>query len=273
MRNLLLFIIRFNYFFVFILLEVIAMIFVVRNHSYHRTGFLNSAGVVTGNIYASYFKLGEYINLRAINEKLMEENARLRMSSYLGTDTLSSIDICDDSMNVIYHFIPAKVINFSVNKATNYLTLNKGKQAGIARDMGVITGNGVAGIVNHVSENFSTAMSVLHKDCRISIKVKRFNYPGTLLWKGGNPSEVEIMGIPEHLPIAQGDTIITSGFSAIFPENIPAGVISEYAASKGSSFYTVKAKLSANMETLQYVYVVKNLYQAEQRALEAQNHD
>jgi rod shape-determining protein MreC len=139
--------------------------------------------------------------------------------------------------------------------------------------MGVVTSNGIVGIVNHVSQNFSTAMSVLHKDGRISIKVKRFNYTGTMQWNGGSPSEAEVIGIPVHLPIAVGDSMITSGFSAIFPENIPVGVISELNVPTGSSFYHVRIKLSANLETLQYAYVVNNLYQKEQREVEAVNHD
>lgn len=273
MRNLFLFLIRFNYVFTFLILEILSIVFVIRNHSYQRTGFLNSAGVMTGNIYKTYFSLSEYLSLRDINEKLMQENALLRMQENLDTDTLASIDICDDSSNVRYHFIPVKVINFSVNKSTNYITLDKGKNSGIERDMGVVTSNGVVGIVNHVSRNFSTAMSLLHKDSRISIKLKRFNYPGTLQWNGGSPSEAEVIGIPIHLPVAVGDSLVTSGFSAIFPENIPVGVVSELSVPAGSSFYSVTIKLSANLETLQYAYVVNNLFQKEQRELEAENND
>ncbi|HXH20093.1 MAG TPA: rod shape-determining protein MreC [Chitinophagales bacterium] len=273
MRNLLLFVIRFNYVFVFLVAEAISMVFVVRNHSYQRTGFLNSAGIITGSMLNTYFKFSEYLKLSIVNEKLMEENAFLRMRTYGVSDTMSSIDVCDDSMRVMYQFIPAKVINFTTNKATNYLTLNKGKKAGIQRDMGVITATGIAGIVNNVSENFATAMSVLHKDCRVSVKVKRFNYPGTLQWSGGNPRIAEITGIPGYLPLAVGDTIITSGFSAIFPENIPVGVISEFEVPGGGSFYSVKVRLSSDLETLQYAYVVNNLLQKEQRELEELNRD
>jgi rod shape-determining protein MreC len=273
MRNLFLFLIRFNYVFAFLILEIISLAFVIRNHSYQRTGFLNSAGVITGNVYKTYFSFSEYLGLREVNEKLMRENAMLRMRQHLGADTLAAVDICDDSANIRYHFIPVKVINFSVNKATNYITLDKGSSAGIRRDMGVVTSTGVAGIVNHVSRNFSTAMSLLHKDSRISIKVKRFNYPGTLQWNGGSPSEAEAIGIPIHLPVAVGDSLVTSGFSAIFPENIPVGVISELSVPAGSSFYSITIKLSANLETLQYAYVVNNLYQKEQRELEAINNN
>ncbi len=273
MRNLLLFVIRFNYIFAFLILEAISMVFIIRNHTYQRTGFLNSAGVVTGNIFNAYFKFSQYLNLSSVNERLMEENALLRMRTSVTSDTMSVIEACDDSSRIQYRFIPVKAINFTVNKSTNYITFNKGRKAGIARDMGVITGTGIVGIVNNVSENFSTAMSVLHKDCPISIKVKRFNYPGTLKWDGGNPGEAEITGIPKHLPIAEGDSVITSGFSAIFPENIPIGIITEFTLPRGSSFFMAKVKLSANLEILQYAYVVDNVFQKEQRELEGRNHD
>lgn len=273
MRNLLLFLIRFNYIFAFLILEIIAMVFVIRNHAYQRTGFLNSTGVVAGNIYNSYHDLSEYLSLRVLNDRLMEENSRLRLLNNITTDTSYTIDVCDDSSNVIYHFIPAKVINFTTSKSNNYITLNKGRKAGIEKDMGVTAGNGVVGIVNRVSDNFSTVMSVLHKDSRISIKLKRFNYPGTLQWNGGNPQEAEVIGIPMHLPIAVGDSVITSGFSAIFPESLPVGVISELNIPRGSSFYEVTVRLSANLESLQYAYVVNNLLQKEQRALEETNND
>lgn len=273
MRNLLLFLIRYNYVFTFLILEILSMVFVIRNHAYHRAGFLNSAGVITGNVFKAYHALSEYLNLRAVNKMLMEENSMLRMYSHVSPEALSAGDISEDSSRAQYHFIPVKVINFTTNKASNYLTLNKGRRAGIKKDMGVVTGSGIAGIVNYVSDNFSSAMSVLHKDSRISVKVKRFNYPCTMQWNGGNPAEAELIGIAGHLPIAAGDSIITSGFSAIFPENIPVGVITAFALPRGSSFYSVKIRLSANLETLQYAYVVKNLLQEEQRALEKLNDD
>lgn len=272
MRNLLLFVIRFNYVFVFVILETISMAFVIRNHSYQRTGFLNSAGAVTGSVYNTYFKFSEYLNLGKVNEELKQENAKLReRMDAIEVAENAPVDICDTSSKVIYQFIPVKIINFTTTRTNNYITLNKGKNAGIEKDMGVITNNGVVGIVNQVSDNFATAMSVLHKDSRISIKIKRFNYPGTVQWSGGSPSEVELGGIPQHLPIVKGDSIITSGFSTIFPSNIPVGVIADYYVPKGSSFYTVKVHLSANLETLQYGYVVNNLYQKEQRELEVRN--
>ncbi len=269
MRNLILFLIRYNAFFVFLLLEGVALFFVIRNHNYHRAGFLNSAGLVTGNIYNTYFSFGEYLNLNTVNEQLMEENAwlRERQNYMLIPDSLNT-EVLKDSLKIFYEFIPVKVINYTTDKVSNYITLNKGKNHGIDKDMGVITGNGVVGIVSRVSNNFSTVMSVLHKNTRVSIKIKKFNYPGTLQWSGGSPALAELTGIPQHLPIAEGDTVVTSGFSAIFPENIPVGVIQKFQSPPGSSFYEVTIKLLADFETLQYAYVINNTLQDEQRELE-----
>ncbi|MDZ4847619.1 MAG: rod shape-determining protein MreC [Chitinophagales bacterium] len=272
MRTLFDFIIRFNYVLVFLILEAVSFFFVIRNHSYQRTGFLNSAGVVTGNIYNTYFKFSEYLNLGKVNEDLKTENATLREHLQLfETAQLPNEEICDTAGNILYEYIPVKAINFSTNRINNYITLNKGSNDGIAKDMGVVTDKGVVGIVNKVSANFSTAMSVLHKDCRVSVKIKRFNYPGTLQWSGGSPQEAELIGIPQHLPLVKGDSVLTSGFSAIFPENIPVGIISDFYVDQGSSFYMVVVQLAGGHETLQFGYVVNNLYQQEQRELEQQN--
>ena len=273
MRNLISFLIRFNAFFIFLLLETVALIFVFRSHTYHRTGFLNSAGHITGNVFETYFQFGEYLNLKEVNLQLMEENARLRERTDMmyTADFNSTIEVCNDTGILMYEYIPVKVINNSTDRISNYLTLNKGSRDGIRKDMGVITSSGVVGIINRVSADFSTAMSILHKDSRISIKIKRFNYPGTMFWNGGNPSVAELSGIPQHLPLAVGDSIITSGFSAIFPENLPVGIISEIESTKGSSFYEIKVLLSANLQTLQYAYVVNNLFYEQQQQLEKLN--
>lgn len=272
MRTLFDFIIRFNYVFVFLILEVVSFFFIIRYHSYQRTGFLNSAGVVTGSIYGTYFKFSEYLNLGKVNEDLKMENARLREQLQLFETAQQPVEeICDTIGRIVYEYIPVKAINFSTNRINNFITLDKGSKHGIAKDMGVVTDKGVVGIVNKVSANFSTAMSVLHKDCRVSVKIKRFNYPGTLQWSGGNPQEAELIGIPQHLPLAKGDSVLTSGFSAIFPENLPVGVITDFYLDKGSSFYTVVVQLTGGHETLQFAYVVNNLYQHEQRGLEQQN--
>ncbi len=272
MRTLFDFIVRFNYFLIFLILEAFSFFFVIRNHNYQRTGFLNSAGVVTGNIYNTYFRFSEYLNLGKVNEDLKNENARLREQLQAFELALfPNEEICDTNGNVLYEYIPVKAINFSTNRINNFITLNKGSKDGIAKDMGVITDKGVVGIINKVSGNFSTAMSVLHKDCRVSVKIKRFNYPGTLEWTGGSPSEAQLIGIPQHLPLAKGDSVLTSGFSAIFPENLPVGVISDFYIDQGSSFYTVVVQLSGSHETLQFAYVVNNRYQTEQRELEMQN--
>lgn len=272
MRNLFDFLVRFNYILIFLILEVISFFFVIRNHNYQRTGFLNSAGVVTGGIYGTYFKFSEYINLGKVNEDLKAENARLHEQlQRFETGYVLNQEVCDTNGVLIYEYIPAKAINFSTTRINNYITLNRGSNSGIEKDMGVVTPEGIVGIVNKVSPNFSTAMSILHKDCRVSVKIKRFNYPGTLQWNGGSPNEAELIGIPGHLPLVKGDSVLTSGFSAIFPENLPVGVIEDFYLEQGSSFYTVIVRLTGQHETLQFAYVVNNLYQKEQRELEKQN--
>ncbi|GIV34714.1 MAG: rod shape-determining protein MreC [Chitinophagales bacterium] len=271
MRNLIHFVARFNHIFIFLALEALSLIFVIRYHSYHRAGFLNSSGFVIGNIYNSYSRIKDFFSLASVNQQLMEENARLRNRLAILEDQQSVLPEWCDDLTGDFYFIPVKVINFTSNRIANYITVNKGASAGIRKDMGLITDQGIAGIINHVSENFATAMSVLHKDSRISIKIVRFNYPGTLQWNGGSPMEGVVTGIPQYLPIATGDTIVTSGFSAIFPANIPVGVITDYYPQKGSSFYIIKIRFTTPLDKLEYAYVVHNLNQEELRSLESQN--
>lgn len=274
MRNLFRFLIRFNSLFVFLLLEVICFSFIVKNHNYHNAKFVNSANVVTGSIYNTYYGFSEYLNLRAINDSLMKENAALKATQYvtMHKPVLQVDTSCEDTDLLRLHtYIAARVINNSTNKIANYLTIDKGTNHGVNREMGVISATGIIGIVNEVSDNFSTVMSVLNKNSRISVKLKRFNYPGNLQWNGEDPGVAELTGIPRHLPITANDTVITSGFSSIFPENVLVGTVTSFRTTSGNNFYDIKIRLTTNFETLQYAYVVNYLYKEEQLELESRN--
>lgn len=272
MRNLVLFLRRFSSLLIFILLEVLSLVFIVRNHSYHKASFINSTNYLTANIYQSYFELGEYLFLKAVNDSLMKENKELRELAHqspLYTVSAKMVDECEEYLP--YEYIPAKVINSTTNRINNHLTLDKGWLSGIREEMGVIGPNGIIGIVTETSDNFSAVMSVLHKNARISVKLKKFNYPGNLQWNGGNPKIANVVGIPQYVPVETGDTVVTSGFSAIFPENIMVGIVTEIHAPDGNNFYDIKLRLSTNFETTRYGYVVNNIFREEQKTLESSN--
>jgi len=270
MRNLFLFFARFSSFFVFLLLEVICLILIVRSHSYHKASFINSTNFVTGNIYQKYSALNSYLLLQEINSSLAIENARLRttqQTSFTYPDIMS--DSCGERPP--YNYIASKVINNTTHRANNYLTLNKGSLDGINPEMGIIGQQGIVGIVTSVSDHFSSVMSVLHKNSRISVKLKKQNYPANLIWNGGNPTIANLTGIPQHIHIDKGDSVVTSGFSSIFPEHIMVGVVSKSHLNSGSNFFDVQVKLSTNFATMRYVYAINHALKEEQKELEANN--
>lgn len=273
MRNLLLFFTRYSSFFLFLFLEAVSFFFIVRYHSYQKSHFINSANAVTGKVYGTYDNFTTYMQLNTINDSLHHENARLRnrqLAYYERYDQLPDT-ICSIAMDQQYAFIPAKVINNSVNSLNNYITLNQGKNHGIKREMGVVNAEGIVGIVKSTSGNFSSVMSLLHKDSKVSAKLKQNGYIGTLQWEGGSPYFVDLVGIPSHVRLQEGDSVVTSGYSSIFPENIPVGVIEEFENPKGDNFYKVKVSLSAKFQALHHVYVVNYYFKEEREQLEAGN--
>ncbi len=270
MRNLLAFFLRYNSFFIFLMLEVICLTLAFRFNAYHKVSFVSASNSFTGNVYSTYSSFTDYMNLAQVNDSLSRENALLRsqlLSSYWDTEVNRDI-ACDVNMVQAYQFFDAKVISNSTTKTSNYLVINKGSKHGVTENMGVVTANSVVGIVMDVSENFATIMSVLHKDSKVSVKLKGLKYSGSLIWTGGDSRYALVKNIPKHVEIEPGDTIVTSGYSSIFPENIMVGTIESYDIASGDNFYLIRVNLSTNFETIEYVDVVNYLFSKEQNELE-----
>lgn len=270
MRGLLLFIGRHHIFFLFLILETFTISLIVRNNRYHNASFFNSTNAVTGTIFKYYSEVTEYLYLKNTNELLAAENAALKTTTdqaYISY-THKYFRVNDTIYKQKYIYTDARVINNSVNKRNNFLTLDKGSLHGIAPEMGVISPDGVVGIVKDVSANFSSVLSLLNKNTVISSKLKKSGYLGSLTWEGGNPKIALLSDVPKHAVISKGDTVISSGASAIFPEGITLGTIESFSLEPGANFYTIKTDLSTDFARLTYVYIVKNLMKEEQRALE-----
>lgn len=227
---------------------------------------------MAGNVYKLTSGITDYLSLGKVNRQLAEENARLldlTGSSFLKTDTLEFIH--NDTVFLRrFQYINAGVINNSVTRRNNFLTLNKGRKHGIEPDMGVITFNGVVGIVTNVSENFSSVISLLHKDMQISARLTKNDQIGTLIWEGHDYRKVTLTYIPTHVELSTGDTLVTSGFSVIFPPNIFIGTIGQFKIRRGDNFYTAEIDLALDFNSLKYVQVVKDLMNDELRELESQ---
>lgn len=270
MRNFFLFLWRQYFFFLFLILEIISFILIVQNNYYQRSGFINSSSEFSGGVLAVFNNISQYFSLKDANIKLAEENARLvNESKFFFMKTDSNIFYCNDTLyQQQYEFISAKIIRNSTNKRSNYLTLNKGSNHGITKDMGVITSTGIVGIVNEVSENFSSAISILHQDFKVSAKLKNNEQLGTIIWDGGNYRYGKLIDIPTHVKPKVGDTVVTSGYSTSFPEGILIGTVTEIKEEKGDNFYTMIVLFSTDYNNMSYAYVVRNILKEEQDKLE-----
>ncbi|MEI6576423.1 MAG: rod shape-determining protein MreC [Bacteroidota bacterium] len=270
MRYFFAFLIKNAYYFLFIILEVIAGILIVRNYQYQSSVIFNASTELTGGINNRFNSISQYFGLRKANEALAIENALLRAKlkeSMLSRDTSRFAKI-DTLLKQEYTYTAAKVIHNSVSGRNNYLMLNKGSVDGLHSDMAVISPEGVVGIVSKVSAHFAWVISVLHKQTKLSCKIKKNGFVGTLVWDGMNYHNATLKDIPANVLIAKGDTIITSGYSSIFPQGIKIGTIKEFVVDKGYNFYEISVNLSQDMNKLAWVYVVTDYFKEEKSTLE-----
>lgn len=269
MQSLLRFILRYHVLILFVLLETSAFSLVV---AHHKDGgrFLHSANTVMGGFYSFFDSIFGYINLKQVNEELVMQNAELMGKTQMAfkVDTLQFTQKNDSAYKQKYEFMGATVINNSIHKPRNFITLNKGKSDGVDRDMGVISTNGVVGVVVAASSHYSLVISVLNVDAGHSAKLLNTSYFGSVGWNGRDPLRAELRGIPSHAVLHQGDTIVTSGYSAIFPEGLPVGKILSFRKQDGRKLYDVDFAFLEDFATLKQVIVVKNLFKEEQRQLE-----
>jgi rod shape-determining protein MreC len=270
MRNLFLFLWRFNYFILFLVLEGFCFYLIFQNNNFHHAAYVNSTNSMAAKMNESVNAFKEYLNLKKVSNDLATENSRLRslLPEVYYSDTAEKKNIIDTVHHQQYSFITAKVINNSVNRRNNYLTLNIGSKQGVKPEMGVVSSEGLVGIVKDVSAHFSSVMSFLHKDSRISAKVKKSGYIGSLVWDGYDAERANLKDIARHVQLEKGDTIVTSSFSSIFPEGIMIGVVDDFRAKEGDNFYDITIKLSTDFGKLSHVYIVNNVLKEEQRQLE-----
>jgi rod shape-determining protein MreC len=256
----------------FLILEGLAFTILLRNNLFHNSWGHNFTQTLTGNYYEKMGNVKEYFSLREINRKLAGENAALRnqIENVYKSDDIFFYAINDTIHKQKYFYTTARVINNSINKKQNFLTLDKGYQAGIRPEMGVISATGIVGTVYGVSRNFSTVISVLNTDFRVSAKILKNDYYGSLEWIGTDHKYASLTEIPDHVDVAKGDTIVTSGYSTIFPEGILIGVVDNTDQS-GGNFQNIRVALSTDFKKLIFIEVVGNLQRTEQIELEQNN--
>lgn len=269
MDNLIEFIRKYSHVIVFLLLEVAATLLIVQNSVYQSSRIVRWGNSVAGVWHKGQSTVTGYFGLKAENEHLAAENAMLRAqlaSSYISySDSIFRVN--DTVYKQRYSYVDAQVIKNSYNKAKNYIMINKGSSQGVKMDMAVISPQGIVGVVVGCTRNFSTIMPVLHADSRNSVKLKRTNSTGSLIWEGGDYRYATVVDIPNTYQLRKNDTIVTSGLANDFPEGIPVGYIEEFESFHGSGFYKIRIRLATDFNKLSHVYIVDNHFKAEQDSL------
>jgi rod shape-determining protein MreC len=278
MRNLIAFLIRNSSWFVFAIIEAFCVFLIYQNNSYQRSFFLNSFNEIAGRVYFVSGSVKTFLNLQNTNEQLVAENGALEQRVLVledllrkqAADSVKVTAFIKDSLNreKDYDFIVAHVVNNSVSQINNYITVNKGQKDGIKPEMGVVSATGIVGIVRSVSTHFSVILPVLNPKFRQSCKIKNTNSFGTLSWDGKDSRYANLDELPRHQHVKVGDTIVTSGFSSIFPEGVMVGTVEGYNKKTDDNFYNLKVKLSTNFYNLSFTRIITSKLSGERMALE-----
>ena len=271
MRNLLDFIVRYSHLLLFLLLEVVAFWLITHYQSYSQATLFTTANQMVAGINQAGDNTADYFHLRRQNEQLNEQICRLQTEVQMLHNQLEQYteDSCwQDSTtyhyaHLGYHIIPAKVIDITTHQEHNYLTLNKGKRDGIADGMGVICGESIVGVVSKVNEHFALVVPLIHTSISISARIKKNSQIGFTRWNGIQSHYVHLMEVGRHIPVEEGDTVVTSGMTATFPEGLLIGVTDKVRLDEGDNYYNIRLRLSTDFGKLNYVQVLDNTMRSE----------
>lgn len=258
MYNLLVLLKKYSTTILFVLLELLCIILIVNSLPYQNRKMVSVSNRIAGRWYRIVSNCSDYLHLKTQNDMLAEHNAVLM-------NQLENVSATTDSLiiNEMYTFVPAHVIKNTIYETNNYIVIDKGKIDGIEPDMGVICDNGVVGKVVNVSNHFASIMSLLNSYSVVSCRFIDNQYIANVIWDNHNYRYGKVKDIPSHLSINKGDTLVTSGYSSMFPPDIIMGTIEEYDYDENEMFSSAKMKFSTNFSTLRHVYVVKNNYKSE----------
>ena len=269
MQQLIYFFQKFKYFLFFLLLQFFAITITFNNLNFHKSKFVNSANKITGGLYNQVSNISNYFSLKSTSEELIEENIRLiNLLQQKRVTPFSSDSILIDTVKYSqkYTFLNAKIINNNYSNAFNFLTIDKGENDGLAKEMAVVNSKGIIGITDNTSLNYTRVQSILNKNSKLNARLKN-GYFGTLKWSGLDYNIVQLTDIPRQAPVKIGDTIETGGKSTIFPEGILIGTVFKIDSNK-SIDKVIDVKLFNDMSNIGAVYVIKNLHKKEIKSLE-----
>ena len=273
MKEIIKLILKYHFTIIFILLEIVSFSLIIRHNEYQRAIFSEIASTLFGNVSSTITSIKDYFRLKEMNESLANENILLknRLEEYeLLRDTIIHGTVVQDSIPV-YEYIGAKQVNATYNRTKNYITLNRGRKNGLQKEMAVCTPEGIVGLIQDLSDHFAVVIPLINVDSRISAKIKKNNYYGSLQWDGNDYAYSYLNDIPYHVEVNAGDTIVTSGLSKIFPEGIVVGYV-ESVDKETANFLKIKVKLAVDFKRINHVYVILNNKKNEQTSLEAINY-
>lgn len=280
MRNLLNFLLKYNYWFLFLLLEAASFVLLFHFNHYQQSVFFTSANSAVGMVYEVSGGVSSYFHLKSTNEDLLDRNMWLEQRVAQLEQTLKNKGI--DSMKLYsleqmeageHSIFKAHVIKNSLNRVDNYITLNKGSNEGIRPEMGVVDANGVVGIVYKTSPHYSTVISLLNSKSSINCKIIGSEYFGYLKWEYGDSRYAYLKDLPRHAEFHLGDTVVTSGYSAVFPAGIMVGTVDGMSDSNDGLSYLLKIKLATDFGKLSNVRIIARPKQEEQRTLEKETNE
>jgi rod shape-determining protein MreC len=271
MQRLFHFIYAYRAFFTFLFLESLCTWLVIENNQYQSTKYFNTSNSVVASIISTSQNIREYFSLRDINQALAGENAALRKKVDQRNQMLSQLDlreIIDTAIINRFDYLSAKVINNTTRNYKNFITIDKGKSNGLEPGMAAISDAGVVGKVKSVSEHYAVLISLLNIDNQVSSKIKRTGHFGTVQWDGTDARIIDLKYIPRHVQLEVGDTIVTSGYNAIFPEGVLIGVVKDVKLNEEAQFHTIKVAVAQDFGKLAFVEVIKSNLKHEKDSLE-----
>jgi rod shape-determining protein MreC len=264
---------KFGYHLMFLALQFICFYIIINYNQEQKSIFVNSTSILSRNVNGRVDKFNSFVRLKEENDSLQNENSKMMLKFVEYNINYSSINDTIDADSAKYLIQGVDICNSTFNQRNNYLTLCQGSINGLKEDDGVISKNGIVGIIKKVGEKFSIVMSILHSQTSISCSILRnvrkgTNSSGVLIWKGGNPKICYLEAIPKHLNVFENDTIITSGYSTIFPKGLQVGKVKEVTLEKGSNTYTIEVELFNDPSSWDAIYIIRNRLGNEQKELE-----
>ena len=244
-------------FFIYLLLLIFSFLFLQRKSPYHQSTIRNISLAMSGNLLELRNSYQSYFRLREVNNQLMRENQQLQ-SLLVRASQMSPNENTSGPTKPDIELISARIVQNSIDGVRNFMIVDKGAENNVSREMGVISDDGIVGVIDQTNQHYASVVSLLHRDLKINAKLKKNNAFGSLYWMGIQPNKMVLSDIPTINPVSIGDTIVTGGMSAYFPKNIPIGKVSKYTILPSKRYYEIEVILFTNFSVLDHVYIVRN---------------